>query len=249
MDSSPIAVGQASHLCRAGHRCTGRTRDTETGTWTPDRSFLPNSLCDWCIRGVTAATEKLWSDHRALRRLIGEPAGCAGGEVRSSGAPTSCVPVNVHVDALMREIESATSRCAEAILDTLDSDPPTSDALVVSLQIVEPNIAVLLTVPPHDAMKWNRAGDDWEGIVTDGVQLALGLVDLHRRARAVIGVDEARDRMPVPCPRCESHQLGRTHGDVHITCLACGSRWTEDEYTQLTMFAATAFSDLAPRKD
>lgn len=107
-----------------------------------------------------------------------------------------------------------------------------------ALELVEANLDALLMAPPTEHMAWSRDGTEFDHVVFDGPQLALQLVDLHRRARVLAGVARGRDRMPVPCPRCESAELGRWHGEDTVNCLACGSIWTESDYRRLTLVLA-----------
>ncbi|WP_064075892.1 hypothetical protein [Prescottella equi] len=232
------------HTCRADTSCRGRRRN-EHSEWIPATTENPNTLCQSCTRAVETAVAHLWDDYLGLRRSFRDR------DVRpdtgpKSGTPTPQIPVNVHTDALMHEIEDTTIRCAEAITDVLRTPPADIRDLGRALEIVEPNITALLRVPEHDAMDWNRAGEQWIPVTYDGPTLALQLADLHRRARATLGVERARDRMPVPCPRCEEMQLGRWHGDTTVTCLACGSSWTEDDYHRLTLILADDYHDITP---
>lgn len=233
-----------SHLCRAGASCSSRSRNTETGEWIPRTTVMPNTICPRCIHAIEAAARhQLWSDYLALHRLFLTPTRHAGSEIRS-GEPTSQVPVNVVSDALMNEIADAVYRCASAIAEQLGVTLRETGQLAYWLETVEDNVETLIAAPATDVPMWNRAGDDFAPVRMDGVQLALALVDLHRRAVAMVGVERPRERMPVPCPKCESHQLGRivTTSMVVIAdvdCRACGSVWTDAEYRALTQIGAT----------
>ena len=231
-----------SHLCRAGASCSSRSRNTETGEWIPRTTILPNAICPRCIHAIEAAVHlQLWSDYLALHRLFLVPTRHAGSEIRS-GEPKSQVPVNVMSDALMNEIVDAVYRCASAIAEQLHLPLRESGQLAYWLSVVEHNIAVLLTAPAADFPMWNRAGDDFAPVRMDGIQLGLALVDLHRRAVSMIGIEHPRERMPVPCPKCESRQLGRDitpAGVSDINCRNCGSVWTESQYRALTQIGAT----------
>lgn len=231
-----------SHLCRAGASCSSRSRNPETGEWIPRITILPNTVCPRCIHAIEAAAHhQLWSDYLALHRLFLVPTRHAGSEIRS-GEPKSQVPVNVMSDALMNEIVDAVYRCAAAIAEQLHMPLRESGQLAYWLSVVEHNIAVLLTAPAVDIPMWNRAGDDFAPVRIDGIGLGLALVDLHRRAVAMVGIEQPRERMPVPCPKCESFRLGRDitpAGVSDISCRACGSVWTEAQYRVLTQIGAS----------
>ncbi|BDB62372.1 hypothetical protein [Rhodococcus sp. RDE2] len=235
-----------THACRAGGFCRGRTRAPETGQWIPALTIRPDFLCEGCIRAVTAATAALWQDYLALYRAFGDTSITGPATGPRATSPTPAVPVNVHTDALMGEIADTAHRCATVIAErlALDTDPD-ERAVGHNLDLIEKNIEVLLMVPEHDAMVWLPGGEQWESTTQDGVSLALRLVDLHRRASSTLGVTRGRDRMPLPCPRCEESQLGRWHGSELIDCLACGCLWTEFDYRRMTTILATDYQEFA----
>ncbi|NHP15284.1 hypothetical protein G8767_17155 [Rhodococcus sp. IC4_135] len=232
------------HLCRAEHQCRGRRRDVESGDWLPALTLTPNTLCHSCVLWVEGAVAQLGTEHDALQALFLDPSARPGGGVKAA-SPAPAVPINVYTDALAQDIRETVHRCAELICEAIRRDTPESVYFGSHYSIVADNVDVLLAIPSHETTEWNRAGDDWIYVVHDGPTLALKLVDLHRRARATIGQERGRDRMPLPCPRCEEHQLGRWHGSVTVDCLACGSRWAESDYKQMTLVLA-ATPGLAP---
>ncbi|QYB01462.1 hypothetical protein I1A62_29970 [Rhodococcus sp. USK10] len=247
MDNSPAAVNP--HLCRTGPYCRDATHGPHTTKdgWLPAVTTLPNTLCPKCMRDVAAAVGGLWDDYLGLHGLIRHPSAGLGSEIRAS-SPTPQVPINVHADALMVELEEVAGRCAIAITIAIGQDPPKGTfAIAASLAVIEQNIDVLLDVPSHKAWVWNRAGDGRECIELDGIGLARALVVVHRKAREAIGVDRPRDRMPVPCPRCESRQLVRFHGTTDVTCQSCRSTFPDTQYQQLTMIGAQVLSKESAR--
>lgn len=225
------------HLCRAEHQCRGRRRDIESGDWLPALTLTPNTLCHSCVLWVEGALAQLGTEHDALQALFLDPSARPGGGVKAA-SPAPAVPINVYTDALAQDIRETVHRCAELICEAIRRDTPEQKYFGSHYSIVANNVDVLLAIPSHETTEWNRAGDDWIYVVHDGPTLALKLVDLHRRARATIGQERGRDRMPLPCPRCEEHQLGRWHGSVTVDCLACGSRWAESDYKQMTLVLA-----------
>lgn len=225
------------HLCRAEHQCRGRRRDIEAGDWLPALTLTPNTLCHSCVLWVEGAVAQLGTEHDALQALFLDPSARPGGGVKAA-SPAPAVPINVYTDALAQDIRETVHRCAELICEAIRRDTPEQKYFGSHYSIVANNVDVLLAIPSHETTEWNRAGDDWIYVVHDGPTLALKLVDLHRRARATIGQERGRDRMPLPCPRCEEHQLGRWHGSVTVDCLACGSRWAESDYKHMTLVLA-----------
>lgn len=236
------------HVCRAGKRCTARTRTEDGKGWTPAATINPNSLCNSCIRWVESETAALWADYLALHRIVGERPN-AQHEGGKRPDPTSQIPLNVHVDALMRDIVDTVERAAEQIADILHIDNPEhpnpTALLAAGLAIVEPNITILSRVGKFDAQQWNDAGDKVEALNTDGPTLCLKLAELHHHAQNQLGETRGRDRMPVPCPRCEHSALGRWHGADNVDCLHCGSSWTESDYKRMTLILADDYQELA----
>ncbi|WJJ10396.1 hypothetical protein P9990_17645 [Prescottella equi] len=234
------------HTCRSGPHCSARTRNTE-GILGPALTIHPNTLCQSCIRRLTVAVADLWSDYLALDQAIIDRtiSAAVGSGVHST--PTPPVPIDVHAAALKSEIAEEAHRCAECIADQLRTTAPPASSVGPCLDLIEANIVVLLGIPAHDAIEWNRAGDDRTEVTLDGPALAIRLVELHRRARLALAVDVGRERMPLPCPICEESTVGRSHGSVEIDCRSCGSAWSREEYEQMTQILATDYADLIPR--
>lgn len=227
------------HHCRAGSSCAGRSRARDSLDWIPHTTDAANTVCTRCRYQIEAAIGALWDDYTSLNALFLVPTEHAGSEIRS-GAPGSRVPLNVYSDALMNDIVDTVYRCAALITPEPAASAQTRLAQVVTCRgIVLRNIDTLLAAPPRKHLLWNRAGDDYVAEMLDGVQLALALVALHRRAVMLVGVERPRDRMPVPCPRCESRQLGKNAGSTDVDCRSCGSVWSEADYHRLTQIGAS----------
>lgn len=229
---SPIH-NQDSPLCRAGSYCRDATygpHPTSDG-WQAAATTAPDTLCDRCIAAIAAAVAGLWQDYLGLGQLVIEPSTGPTSEIRSP-SPTPSLPIDIHDDALKVELETVVGHAAAAISD----NPP--QAFVTAVTLVEDNLDVLLRAPRHPVVMWNRSGDQRVRIDVDGIDIALKLSSLHRRARMILGVDRGKDRMPVPCPRCEARKLVRFHGEDGVLCEACLGRWTDDDYRYLTMIGA-----------
>lgn len=241
LDTNPDQPTEIHH-CRAGESCAGRSRSTDGQGWIPRITETANTVCTRCRRQIEIAVAELWDDYCCLNALFLVPTEHAGSEIRS-GIPGSQVPVNVFSDALMHDIADSIYRCAAAITPNPAQSAHTAFAQFVTCRgIVQRNIDTLLAAPPTKHLLWNRAGDDYLAEMLDGVQLALALVGLHRRAVSLVGVERPRERMPVPCPQCGSRQLGRDVNpdgiDDDVSCRACGSSWTDEEYRRLTQVGA-----------
>lgn len=234
------------HTCRSGPRCSDRRRDAD-GALAAATTDLPNTLCPNCIRTVTHDIADLWTDYLALGRLFADPTLRAPTRSDVRSTPTPPIPLDVHADALMREIAHEVHRAAECITDRWHCDPPGPDSLGRCIDLVEANVDVLLAVPVHDAVDY-LAGETWTLVTLDGPTIALRLRDLHRRARLTVAVDLGRDRLPLPCPICEESTVGRWHGSPDVDCRSCGRIWSDLEYRQMTELLATDYADLDPRR-
>ncbi len=241
----PLPSVTADHTCRSGSHCSARRRNTD-GVFVPEITLHPNTLCLSCVRRVQPAVSGLWSDYLALDRMASDPTLRAPIRSDVHSTPVPPVPVDVHADALMCEIAEEAHRSAECIADQLHMTTPPATSVGLCLDLIESNVDVLLNVPAHDSMVWNRMGDDYTEATFDGPALAVRLVELHRRARLAIAVDVGRERMPLPCPLCEGSTVGRSHGEIDIDCRSCGKRWTPEEYQQMTQILATVHADLPP---
>lgn len=237
----------SDHICRADAFCKGRSRTEDGKGWIPAATTVSDTLCESCIRHVEAAVRELWGDYMALSRMIGEKPNTTRSE-GGKAAPASQVPINVHVDALMGDIVQTVDRCAEQVADAMRIPNPEQKLrtalLAAGLAIIEPNIAVLAQVGKFDAVEWEPGGEKFDVIELNGPTLCLQLADLHRRARSQAGETRGRDKMPVPCPRCEYTALGRWHGAESVDCARCGSVWSDEDYKRLTMVLADDYKEL-----
>lgn len=67
-----------------------------------------------------------------------------------------------------------------------------------------------------------------------GVQLALDVMRLRRRAIRALGLDRVVERIGGTCPTCgDDRALHHDDGADHILCHACGRVVSEDEYERL----------------
>lgn len=236
--------GLLDHHCRSGELCRAATWSADNTGRVPALTIESNTLCRSCRNWLHGATSELWNDFLGLRRAVGDRVSGGHGEIRTSNYATRS-PIDVHADALSRSIADAVEHCADCIADKVGGLRE-CHSFADHLAVVEANLDVLIDIPMHDAMDWNRAGDDYELTEVDGPALALRLIDLHRRARSALAVDRGRDRMPLPCPRCEHSELGRWHGSSDVNCLACGSSWPEADYQRLTTVLAVDYAEFAP---
>lgn len=70
----------------------------------------------------------------------------------------------------------------------------------------------------------------------DAVNTAEELVELHRLAYIGTGRHRMAEKLPAPCPNCDTLQLVREVGQV--SCMECGLRFPDEEYPRLALILA-----------
>ncbi|MFN3600521.1 MAG: hypothetical protein ACK4UY_03925 [Dietzia sp.] len=237
------------HECRAGRWCRGRSRREDAEgrlVWAPAETVERSTLCTPCREHVARAAfeaEDVWTGLHALIGHLG-----SGRSGRRSPGPKSPVPINVHTDALMVELEDRLDRAAEVVRERMAvTASPAGDRqarVARDARFVMANVVELVAVPRFDATRWAESGEWWGEVEMDGVDLALDLVTVVDKARSRVGITRRRDRMPVPCPQCEHDTLGRWVGGEVVDCTNCHATWSEDEYRRLTLVLAENYRGL-----
>lgn len=219
-----------SHRCLARGLC--RASVVEDGKKMPAITEAPDTLCPSCTRSVRCAVEDLPRDYVGLHSALGERGTAAGQRVRST--PTPPIPLNVSVEAAMRDISETLDRAAELVSDALHCDPPTgSEARRVDLcsRMVAPHIDKLVAADPEDVWRWDKSGEKQHLAERSGVQFALDLQQLHRTSRRLIGETQPKLRLAIPCPQCSAPFLFEDKSKV--LCVDCGYDHTEDTFQLL----------------
>lgn len=76
---------------------------------------------------------------------------------------------------------------------------------------------------------------------TEASTAAAAIVDKHRTIRAGLGYTRQADKLPTPCPKCNTVGLVSLGGkSTSIECQACGHRVRPEHYEYLTKMAADA---------
>lgn len=85
---------------------------------------------------------------------------------------------------------------------------------------------------------WIYLTDRFEDLCTFPAagDVAVELVDLHRRIYAGLGETRMAEKLPVPCPECDMVQMIRTVGCVY--CRECGLTFPDDQYERLALIVA-----------
>ena len=202
--------------CNAANRRAARDADPDAPTpalrWTAGDPV-------WCVRDATAIRHCLTqlSDLAALLAadVAGQrgPAGEDAKVTTSRGHPSPSPAVDT-LDEILRCLEDheATYRRRRRL--------PDAPQRMAELRV---DLAVAFLLRHLDGALAVVAADA-------GVQLGRDIVRLHRLARAHTHSDEARRRMPVPCPRCDLKSLSYRAGDTYVSCESCGRLMLLGEY-------------------
>lgn len=225
-------------------------------------------LCWPCERHGRWAIEQLPRDWWDLSDRL-SPGSSGGGSVAGSRTEAP-IPVNLGVDALMREIAYSLTAWEIRVRDVASlSDVPARgvrDRVAVSraAAILTGHFPVLLALPPEARMPY----DSTEPSDEDGPGAVVELTSLHHRARTMLGLTVRRERRELPCPLipCERHgaqrctdkacaetvsgcgqfTLAQELGGDTVTCDWCGYTMTLDEYAAYTTRHALRLA--APRR-
>lgn len=227
--------------CGAGDACRGYT--VSNGQRVPALLTTPTGLCRPCQLWVRSGLRALPADWCKLKLTIGESRAHAGGGGRRP-KPGSRVPINTAADDLMRQIAAACDTAAVLVSDAVHAQwhffgrPTGRDRDYRMIQG-----AVRLVAERVDTLA------DQPG----GINTALRLAVLHRRAVRHLGETSQREKQHLPCPSCGAQALVKEVRDLRgresvngtetpevIRCLACDGgpngdgTWTEAEYQWLS---------------
>jgi hypothetical protein len=207
-----------------------------TGTWLPRAITLERGLCETCARTVQYALGHLAGDFVELTMLmLGRQNTAMGTLVASS--PELRVPINLWIDALRTDIDNETANWVEPVAEQLAADWDTAAMgharvgvrVKRAATLLASAVPTLLALPEQEHSAWQngepREDPDDPGvqdtIVRDGVDGALALLDLHRRAWSMAGRTEYVQRIIPPCRHCGLRALVRHDGDDHVVCENC----------------------------
>lgn len=238
----------SAHRCAQGKFCQDRepVRDTDgrhTGTWLPRRINVERGVCDYCTHQVQHALSQLTGHVVQLTAQLGQRGGAA--ETLVTSTRDLPVPISLTFDALRTEIDEELQAWVEPVAEVLGVEWDTA-AMGRARQLFRVQraadllynaVEVLLALPPQEHPAWEngepKPDPDEPGvqatIVRDGVDGALALFDLHRRARAILGLTEYVVRVVLPCTRCGLRTLVRHNGEDFVICENCRHRtpWEE----------------------
>lgn len=236
--------------CARGDHCADREpeRDVDgrfSGTWLPRRIDAERGLCDTCTRVVQYALNHLTGDVVELTTHIGRSN--ITFETLVSSSPDLPALISLSMDALRTEIDDELQSWAEPVAEALGIAWNTT-AMGHTRQLVRVQraatllsnaVEILLALPPQEHSLWGNGEPVWDSdepgvqatVVRDGIEGALVLLDLHRRAYAALGRTELVHRLPTPCPWCDMMALVRHNGCSEVTCENCRRHIEERHYS------------------
>jgi len=241
------------HRCARGDHCQDRqaVRDGDgrhTGSWLPRTITTERGLCDTCTRTVQYALGHLAGDVVELTMLLGRSGGAMETLVASS--PELRVPISLAIEALRAEIDDELQAWAEPVAEELvinwDTSAMGHSRIAVRVQraasLLMNAVPTLIALPEQEHSAWlngepKEDPDDpgvQDTVIRDGVDGALALLDLHRRAYSIAGRTELVHRLPTPCPWCDMRALVRHNGSSHVECENCRRIIEEKHYHWFT---------------
>ncbi len=238
--------------CRRAQRCPGKWPYQATdGTKQWAGAETSRVLCDDCAAVLDGA---LGEFPELLQRLNSELARslAVSYEGRVGGTQERRLPIREEVDALMHEIVD-TARCWEEIVRDVAGDPvpdvppvrapetpdagrSTLDRMFASLNssvgLLRGRITALLALVVTEVDR-----DGWAEL--DGGDAALEFLDLHHRARGIVGEYRRTTHYPKnPCPNCGVPAVTHLDGSDIVRCQDCRQSETWERWCELIEQAA-----------
>ena len=254
------------HRCAAGRNC----RDSVVEDGNRQAAVIVDAvgLCEKCTEAVGWAVRDMADTWMMLHGSIGDQSRRGGGQ-RVKGSRSAPINLNTDVDALKASIVEWMVAATAPISELLNvSDPrPVNHSDTEALRVVEactrilsPHVHSLIGLPAGEMLVWlgsadtenpgesltsARGGDHGRGVVSmTGVDVALKLMELRGRARSLLALTTPHDKLPFPCPHCNTYELVRSHRSINlvggksknvdqIDCGNCALQWPYERYRQL----------------
>lgn len=193
----------------------------------PSSGGLP--LCDVCHDRTANELEALDADYVTLGAL--EPRH-RGPQTRVSGTTTPGVPIDLDADEIARAIAWRCSVWEPPVREAAGLPPAPErgrPAVLVARAsaVFAGSLSAFLALPPT----WGYPdGPDGGCVARTGVQGALDLRRLHRRAVALVGIVRPAVHLPGVCRRCGATALLQADGGGDVECGHCGRRISPADY-------------------
>lgn len=198
------------------HRC--RTADNCVSR-TEDGAAVtakPDTLCNGCIKRLQAQLEQLPDLRLALRSFLSTSMTAALGS-KVNATHEHSTPINLRTLDLIDEIDAVMDRSGGPAIQVAD----------------------LVNRPGEQFMIRGKLR------YLDGVDRALAIATVWRKADSVVGLSRQWVRRQAPCLRCGLTTLGMWSGEnsIHCTNSNCASTFTLDQYEELCMVKADMEKD------
>lgn len=209
------AAGSAAHVsgCRVrnigngrgldDHRCrAGKVCAARSGD-TAAATTKKDTLCPACIETIQQCRDRLAVTQEAVAVFVGiKPVTVQQSKVAATREPAS--PLNLAAETLVTDIDEALSRVGNYL------------------------IRDLVAQPAKRFKAWR--GDVEQLVYWDGVDLALQVWSVYRRAMKLLGFERQWQRRSAPCWSCDLPCLGQFTGSETVECSNCGERKTFADY-------------------
>lgn len=239
------------HDCARGNHCAARTTAAASGG---ERVIVPaqtyRTYCDPCRDRIRDCLEDLPARYRELRDRIGDK-GRADGPRVSGGGRTPPIPINLGMDALIRQTEEIILSWDErvrALANLTDlAAPDLARGVSAACGMLHAHVDVLLGLNadsmartmdlarheflPEDAVGWVHPAAGWVDYYTDlaGEEAGREVLNLHHRALKVLGYAPQHHDLIVTCWACGERDLRRHDGSAgladHVECLHCREQY------------------------
>ena len=208
-------IDDLNHRCRSGDSCVSRVPEDDTDGKPKYRGAItaaPDTLCPACIKRLQDQLEQLPHLKGALRSFLGTSLTATHGSKVSSTKEHS-TPINLRVLDLMDEIRDVISRAGGPGVRVGD-----------------------LVGRPAEEFPLFRGGG-LRTVYLDGVDRALAIGTVWRKADGVVGLSRTWQKRKAPCPRCGQVELGSWLGEDTIHCMSssCGAWFPWSEYQRLCL--------------
>lgn len=261
----PLSIDQHTtgdeglHDCARGDRCAART--TTAGP-AGERIIVPaqtyRTFCDPCRDRIRDVLNDLPARYNELRDRIGDKGRTDGPRV-SGGGRTPPVPINLGVDALLRQVEEIILSWDEhvrIIARLADLAAPTrGHAVTTACQMLTEHVDTLVGVEgvdmartmdlarheylPDDATGWVHPDAGWieYNATLNGGEAGREVLNLHHRSLKVLGRTPLHHDLITPCWVCGERALRRHDGTAgladHVECLRCREQYLRSRLRSL----------------
>ncbi|MFF5261341.1 hypothetical protein ACFY4C_20555 [Actinomadura viridis] len=242
---------EGMHDCARGAHCAARTTTAHNGerVTTPAQTY--RAFCEACSDHIHACLKDLPTQYRDLAAHIGVKTRADRPRV-SGGGKTSHIPLNLGVEALMRQIVEIILSWDERVrpparLSELAA-PNTADALTPACEMLAAHTGVLLGLPdedmartmdlaraehlPQDATGWVHLSGEWilYNTALSGKDAGIEILNLHHRCLKVLGRTPQHQDLVTPCWECGERTTLRRHDGTagladYVHCSHCGEQY------------------------